>query len=434
VPVTRRNVHRLPQWDGIPSEIRQAIRIVSHVLPFRTNTYVVDNLIDWKNVPEDPIFQLTFPQAEMLDPNDYGTMLELVETETAKRTIRELAGQIRFRLNPHPAGQLTHNVPELRGRRLSGIQHKYRETVLFFPAQGQTCHAYCTYCFRWPQFAGMPGMKFQARSSDELVAYLETRPDVSDLLVTGGDPMVMKTKGLRRYLEPVLSPELGHVQTIRIGTKALAYWPYRFVTDPDADDLMRFFEEIVASGRHLALMAHFSHPIEMSTSVVQAAVRRLRSLGAEIRIQAPVVRHVNDDPEIWSRIWREGVRLGMIPYYMFVERDTGPKDYFQVTLHRAHRIFREAFNSVSGLARTVRGPSMSAFPGKVQIMGTTQIGRDRLFVLQFLQARNPNWAGKPFFAQFDPDASWLDDLVPAFGKQHFFFENAQEPWAVSTVA
>jgi L-lysine 2,3-aminomutase len=89
---------------------------------------------------------------------------------------------------------MTHNVPRLNGRPLEGLQHKYRETVLFFPAQGQTCHAYCTYCFRWAQFVGMPDVKFESRETDDLVAYLKATPSVTDVLITGGDPMIMKTK------------------------------------------------------------------------------------------------------------------------------------------------------------------------------------------------------------------------------------------------
>ena len=95
------------------------------------------------------------------------------------------------------------------------------------------------------------------------------------------------------------------------------------------------------------------------------AVRRIRSAGGVIRTQAPLIRTINDDPAIWAAMWRAQVRLGMVPYYMFVERDTGPQDYFAVPLARAYGIFREAYRQVSGLCRTVRGPSMSATPGKV---------------------------------------------------------------------
>jgi hypothetical protein len=119
---------------------------------------------------------------------------------------------------------------------------------------------------------------------------------------------------------------------------------------------------------------------------------------------------------------------------MFIERNTGAQRVFEVPLYRAHKIYRRAFSQVSGLARTVRGPSMSAFPGKIQILGVTQVGTERVFVLQFLQGRNPDWVSRPFFAKFDPEATWLSDLEPAFGKKHFFFEREQDPWAVSTVA
>lgn len=119
-------------------------------------------------------------------------------------------------------------------------------------------------------------------------------------------------------------------------------------------------------------------------------------------------------------------RLGAIPYYMFVERDTGPSEYFELPLAKAYEIFQAAYQMVSGLARTVRGPSMSAFPGKVVIDGIVNIGNEKVFALQFLQARNPDFVRKPFYAKFDPKATWLDDLVPAFGEKRFFFETAQD--------
>ena len=111
------------------------------------------------------------------------------------------------------------------------------------------------------------------------------------MLITGGDPMVMRTRVLRRFVEPLLSPDLEHVQNIRIGTKAIAYWPQRFVSDEDADDCLRLFEEVIASGRHLALMGHYSHPVELEPQIARMAVQRIRSTGAQIRMQAPLIRH-----------------------------------------------------------------------------------------------------------------------------------------------
>jgi KamA family protein len=421
--ITARNFLEQPQCAALPKDVRHSIQVASHVLPFRTNEYVIDQLIDWNNVPDDPIFQLTFTQGSMLQREDFLSVERVLAQGGSGEDVAAVVSKIRSRLNPHPAGQMTDNVPTWEGRPLEGVQHKYGETLLYFPSQGQTCHAYCTFCFRWAQFVGMPDMKFQSKNPQRLTGYLRAHPRVTDVLITGGDPLVMKTSSLASHLAPLL--DIESVQNIRIGTKSVAYWPYRFVSDPDADDLLRLFERVTASGRHLSIMGHYSHPRELSTPVAQAAIQRIRSTGAHVRMQSPVLRHINDDPNTWAEMWRLGVRLGAIPYYMFVERDTGPHQYFELPLVRTKEIFDEAYRQVSGLARTVRGPSMSAWPGKVQVDGSPTIRGERVFALRFLQARDPAWVGRPFFAEFDPEATWLSDLRPAFGEPRFFFEDAQ---------
>ncbi|MDH6579947.1 lysine 2,3-aminomutase [Kitasatospora sp. MAP5-34] len=421
-PYNRSSIQRVPQWERIPQDLREAVDVVGHVLPFRTNQYVLDELIDWDRIPDDPIFRLNFPHRTMLDPDDYLTLRDLLRSGDKQQLAKQIY-QVRSRMNPHPAGQLTHNVPELDGEVVPGIQHKYAQTVLFFPSAGQTCHAYCTFCFRWPQFVGEEDLHFAARDAEGLAAYLKRHPEVTDVLITGGDPLIMRTATLERYLEPLLSPELAHVQNIRIGTKAVGYWPQRFVSDVDADDLLRLFERVVAAGKHLALMGHYNHPAELRPAIAQNALRRVIATGAVVRMQSPVLRHINDDPMAWHELWTQGVKLGAIPYYMFVERDTGARSYFELPLAEAYDIFRTAYGSVSGLSRTVRGPSMSAMPGKVLIDGTPTIRGEKVFALQFLQARQGDLVRRPFYAKFDPAATWFDQLVPAFGERSFFFED-----------
>src|SRR5258706_15866897 len=149
--------------------------------------------------------------------------------------------------------------------------------------------------------------------------------------------MIMGASVLRRYIEPLLDPRLRHVESIRIGTKSLGYWPQRFVTDPDADETLRLFEEIVAADKSLAVMAHFSHPRELEPPPVAEAVRRIRSAGAVIRTQAPLIRSINDDPGIWAILWRAHMRGGLVPSYMFVGRDTRPQGGFPLPLGPAHQ-------------------------------------------------------------------------------------------------
>ena len=418
---TERQLDSIAPLAKLPEDLRFAMQVVAQVLPFRVNQYVIDELIDWDNVPEDPIFQLTFPQKGMLSDAAYASMAELLSGTPKAQEIRALANALRAELNPHPAEQQTLNVPSVNGQELGGIQHKYAETVLFFPSQGQVCHAYCTFCFRWAQFVGDKALRFAATEAEALKAYLLDNPAVTDVLITGGDPLVMKTSNLRAYLEALLDPRLEHIKTIRIGTKALTYWPYRFVTDPDADELLRLFERVVNSGKQLALMTHINHWRELEPSIVVEATRRLRATGAILRAQAPLLAHINDDADVWATLWQREVELGIYPYYMFVERDTGAKRYFEVPLVRAWEIYRGAVQQVSGLARTARGPSMSTGPGKIEVQGVATIHGEKVFTLRFLQGRNPDWVQRPFFARFDPQATWLDDLQPALGEEAFFY-------------
>jgi len=424
---TLQNLKNLPQIQHLPEAVQFDLQVVGQVYPFRTNNYVVEELIDWDDALNDPIFTLTFPNKEILIPAHYEQMASVIRKNASQEDIEAVANQIRLQLNPHPAGQMEYNIPHLEGNPLKGMQHKYRETVLFFPTQGQTCHAYCSFCFRWPQFVGISDLKLASREIDALIQYLSQHPEVSDILLTGGDPMIMKTRILATYIDALLEANLPHLKTIRIGTKALSYWPYRFTSDADAEALLALFTKVAQKNKHLAFMAHFNHPRELKTDAVREAIKRIRETGAQIRTQSPLLAHINDQPEIWAEMWKTQTELGCIPYYMFITRDTGAQHYFGVPLIRAWEIFKKAYQNVTGLARTVRGPSMSTTPGKLQILGVGQIKDEKVFVMQFLQARNPQWVMQPFFAKYDEKATWLDELEP-FSDENFFFEKEMGSW------
>ncbi len=417
------NYKTLPQVANLPKDLIEAIDVVGSVLPFKTNNYVVENLIDWDNIPNDPIFTLTFPRKEMLRPHHYEKIKKAIKNDVSKNEIKKVADEIRLELNPHPAGQLDHNVPQMDGEKVFGMQHKYRETVLFFPGQGQTCHAYCTFCFRWPQFVGMDEFKFASRQAEHLAEYVSNNKEVTDVLFTGGDPLIMKTKILEAYIRPLLDSNLSNLKNIRIGTKALAYWPYRFLTDDDAEDLLKLLSDIKKAGKHFAFMAHFNHPAELNHPAVKNAIDKILCTGAIIRTQSPVMKHINDSPHVWAEMLRKQVELGCVPYYMFVARNTGADHYFSLPLVDVWKIFRDAYKSVSGICRTVRGPSMSCLPGKLQILGVNEFGDEKVFTMRFIQGRNPDWVAKPFFAKYDDKATWYTDLTPAFADDKFFFQD-----------
>lgn len=418
---TLSNFRNIPQLERLSEEQKFVIEVVGTVLPFKTSSYVVDELIDWENFENDPFFILNFPQRDMISNKHFGQVADLLKKNADRAEIRKVADRIRMELNPNPAGQ-EHNVPSFEGERLQGIQHKYKKTMLVFPAQGQTCHAYCTFCFRWPQFA-LNDFKFSLKDVGQMVRYLEAHPEITDVLFTGGDPAVMRSKHFQYYIDAILESKATHVRSIRIGTKALTYWPYRFTSDADAPELLALFKKTIDRGINISVMAHFNHPNALKTQAVKDAIASLLRVGVQIRSQSPIMKHINDKPAVWSEMWREQVNLGIVPYYMFVARDTGAQDYFAVTLDRAWKIYTEAYRNVSGLCRTVRGPSMSCHPGKVHVVGVATINGEKVFVLKFIQARDDQWTNQPFFAKFDPNAIWISDLVPAFGKEEFFFES-----------
>src|SRR5437763_13014784 len=109
---TVRDLDRPPLVDRLSRARRDTIRVIGHVLPFRANSYVVDELIDWNAVPDDPIFRLTFPQAGMLAAQDRARVAAALGRGYPAE-VRSAVEEIRRRLNPHPAGQLSHNVPTL---------------------------------------------------------------------------------------------------------------------------------------------------------------------------------------------------------------------------------------------------------------------------------------------------------------------------------
>jgi KamA family protein len=423
------NYGSIQQLKHLSDELRQAIPVVGRVLPFRTNNYLVDELIDWDNVETDPIYHLNFPCREMLLPAHYERIRGLIASGASRNNLLEAVQEIRYELKPQSLHTMDGTLPSINGRKQHGIIHSYPETVLFFPAEGQMCHAHCTFCFRWLQFVGDGEEIFASTDVNALVSYVSQHGEVRDILITGGDPLFMRFEILSGYVDRILDADIPHLNAIRFGTKAISYWPYRFLTDTDADSLLALFEKIVAKGKHVAVMANINHPRELSTDAARRAVARIRATGAEIRAQSPLLRHINDAPEIWSDLWQEEVRLGIIPYYQFIVRDTGARHYFCVSLAEALEIFREAYRNVSGICRTVRGPIMSTPQGKVQLLDVQELHGEKAFLLRYLQTPVAEQVMRTFFAAYDEQAEWITDLKPFRPEDSKYFSR----WAKSDI-
>lgn len=406
--VTTADLDELTARAGIAAEQRLRIRAIAEVLGFGTTGYVVEELIDWADAPDDPIYRLVFPNEDMLPATDVTRIADLLRRQAPAARVEDAAQRVRTRLATDDGSRYGQEV-------LPGVHRIYHDTVVIFPAPEPAGNAFGATCLTGEFLAGGPGRAVAADDVHRLADYLIAHPEVTGVQLAGSDPLAMGAPALRRLVEPLLA--LEQLESIQIDSSALACWPYRFLTDPDADDTLWLFEQITASGKALTLMASFSHPRELRPTPVGEAVGRIRGTGTVIRTRGPLIGSVNDSADIWASMWRTQIRMGMVPFTMTIERLTGTGEHIRVPLARAHEIFTRAYASVAGLGRTVRGPAMPVGPGTVCVDGIADIGAQKVFVLRFTHARDLNLIGEPFFATFDPSAAWLTKLKPAFSDQ-----------------
>jgi KamA family protein len=229
--------------------------------------------------------------------------------------------------------------------------------------------------------------------------YVARHPEITDVLLTGGDPLVLSTQRLRHLMRRFAA--MPHVGTIRIGSKTPAFNPLRITDDEDLLDLVN---ETVATGTAVYLMAHFDHPREM-TELAQNAIWALQEAGAHLVNQCPLIRGVNDDDMVLTELFELATALGMPQYYLFQGRPTAGNEPFEVPLVEGFEIFDRARRRCSGLSRRVRF-AMSHASGKIEILGVD----DRHIYLRYHRSRDPEHDSRVMVCKRDDEAHWLDDL------------------------
>ncbi|MCJ8292054.1 MAG: lysine 2,3-aminomutase [Crocinitomicaceae bacterium] len=404
-------------YQRLPSKEQEAFDILSTVFHFKANNYVLDHLIRWEDVPNDPIYKLVFPRKEMLHPADYEQLDMLNQAGLPKEVFTLFVDALRKKMNPQlQSSEFSH--PTHKGERLHGVTRNFDTIVSLYPSpMVKTCHSYCTYCFRWIMFNNKEVQDYSSYTEPSLpVDYIKSLPEVSDVLFTGADPLVLKADLIKKFIDPIL--EIDSVKVIRIGTKSLAWWPFRFTTDKDADALIALFEYIISKGKHLNICAHFTHARELENREVQKAIRRIQSTGAVIRCQGPLVKDINDSAKAISDLWTKQIELGLVPYYLFVEANHNSESCFRIPMARALKIFQTAQKQTSGLARTVRGPVFMNDHHRILIDGVIEINNAKFFALKSLQAPpNTKGEGEIKLIPFDEDSIDFGDLVKLFSSE-----------------
>jgi len=353
-------VRNVGQLHNIPPEERARLERVAERYVFRANDYYL-GLIDWSR-PDDPIKQLIIPREEELE--DWG---DLDASNEAGVTVAH------------------------------GVQHKYCDTVLLLC--NEVCGAYCRYCFRKRLFMD---------ENDEVtndvsggLKYIENHPEVTNVLLTGGDPLLMSTRRLTEILESLR--KIDHVRIIRIGTKMPAFDPWRLLDDTA---LQALFRKMSTPRRRIYLMAHFDHPRELTDSAIEGLACAMRS-GLVCANQCPLIKGVNDDPAVLARMYDRLSFVGCAPYYLFQGRPTAGNAPYEVPIAEGWHIFQEALRRVSGLARRPRFV-MSHASGKVEVLA---VDSARIY-MRYHRAKDPSDENRFMIFKRDDEAYWLDQLEP----------------------
>jgi L-lysine 2,3-aminomutase len=391
------------------------------------------NTIDWNNYQTDPVFQLIFPQPNMIDPKVVAEYIAIEDDLERKKMVVSY----RDKTNPHDGKQIL-NRPSFYSEdgnfeALDGGQHKYPQCFLLFDKTTQGCYAYCTYCFRHAQVRGDEDMFIQDDVA-QVHEYLRKHKEITDILITGGDAGYMPTSRLNEYLLPVMEdPELMHIKTIRIASRALTYEP-NVVLNSKYDGTLELFKKLIDHGIQVLWMGHFSTPKELLNIHTIAAIRRLRSNGVNIRSQSPMMNHislfmdeqgkvdVDKSAQNWIELGHILMMLGMNFHSIYCARPTGEHDYFTAPLADMNRIFSKVYRSLPSVGRPSRYITMTSSAGKTSLLGTVEVNGRKAFALKFNESRNMEWMDEVFLAEYDEVENTIEKLKPFDGGTYFYKE------------
>ncbi len=353
-PQYLRSIDQISELDDAEKE---QLKSVTEKFVFRSNDYY-QSLIDW-NDPQDPIRRIVMPGVQEL--NDFG---KWDASDEASYTV------------------------------VRGLEHKYKDTALFLV--NNVCGAYCRFCFRKRLFTAENDET--TNDISEALRYVSEHPEINNVLLTGGDPLIMSTGKLANIIGQVR--KIAHVKIIRIGSKMLAFNPFRVTKDPE---LLEMLGRYSTRDRKIFIMAHFNHPRELTDASLDG-IRLLQTSGMTVVNQSPIIRGVNDSPEVLAELFNRLSFSGVPPYYLFICRPTAGNSPFVVPIEEALEIFEAARTSLSGLAKHAR-LCMSHKSGKVEVLGRMA---DRM-IFRYHRAANPVNNGRVMLFKSNPKACWLDD-------------------------
>lgn len=285
---------------------------------------------------------------------------------------------------------------EKKNTKADGLQHKYDQTALILSTN--RCPAYCRHCFR-KRLVGLSNDEILHRFS-QVVNYIKKHKEINNVLISGGDPLILPTKVIERFLQKIYS--ISHLDFIRIATRTPVTFPYRITEDKS---LLKVLEKYSQKNKRLYIVTHFNHPKEVTKQAIEA-IDKLMGAKMIISNQAVLLKGVNDDPKVLAELLNKLTSIGVNPYYVFQCRPVKRvKHHFQVPLYQGIKIVEEAKKYLNGHSKRFKY-AMSHKTGKIEIIGI--IGKEIYF--KYHQAENRENIGKFFKKRINKTAGWLDEL------------------------
>jgi len=345
------------QIDRLSSEEKDRLKTITDQFVVKSNDYYL-NLINWGD-PDDPIRKIIIPNE--------GELLEYGHWDASDE-------------------ETNYVVP--------GCQHKYETTALLVVSE--ICGGYCRFCFRKRLFIHKE--KEAIVDPQPGLEYIRRQKEITNVLLTGGDSLMLKTKKLGYILDQL--NEIEHVKIIRLGTKLPAYYPMRIYEDEALLDLIRPYS---TSQKQIYIMSHVNHPKELTSEAIKA-FDELKKAGAIVLNQTPILKGINDDPFVLAELLNHLTYIGVNPYYFFINRPVAGNYEFVLPLEQVYQIVEQAKAKISGIGKRVR-LVMSHSSGKIEILA---IENGKAY-LKYHQSRDGNY-GQVMILDCPPHATWFDDL------------------------
>ena len=242
-----------------------------------------------------------------------------------------------------------------------GLVHTYPGKVLFLVTE--FCATYCRYCTR-SRLVGSSEFLPDRATWENAICYIEQHPNVHDVLLSGGDPLILSDQRLSWLLERLHA--IPHVELIRIGSKLPAVLPYR-ITNKFVDMLRQYHP--------LWMSIHFTHPNELTDEVGEACAR-LANAGVPLMSQTVLLSNVNDDVDTLRDLFRGQLRFRVKPYYLHQCDAVAGSSHFKTTVDEGRKLMGQLHGHLTGYAVPTYMIDAPGGGGKVPVSDSAIVGRD----------------------------------------------------------